>query len=155
MKFYLPPQIKHLLPAFLVFIFLFLLGRHLIIPDTFGDLGHYRAASLEDNADKDLQYAGHETCADCHDDIADGKAAGVHRSVTCETCHGPGLAHTDNMEASSIKVPEGRDHCGLCHGMVTGRDKATITQINLEEHNTENENCTDCHNPHQPWELNE
>ena len=54
----MPPQIKRLLPLFALFIGLFLLVRHLLIPESFGEFGHYRGNSLGENADKPLHYAG-------------------------------------------------------------------------------------------------
>ncbi len=155
MKIYIPPQIKHLLPALLIFIFLFLLGRFLVVPETFGDLGHYRAVSLVDNEGMELKYAGHDACTECHQDIAENKEYDVHSEVTCETCHGPGMAHVMDPEKIDLFKPDGRKFCGLCHAMIPGRNESAIFQVNLEEHYTNKKNCTDCHNPHQPWELKE
>jgi hypothetical protein len=50
MKFYIPPQIPRLALAFGVFITLFLVLRHFLVPETFGEYDHYRAVSLIDNA---------------------------------------------------------------------------------------------------------
>jgi len=47
----MPKQIQRLLIVFAVFISLFLVARHYLVPKTFGDLGHYRADALKDNKD--------------------------------------------------------------------------------------------------------
>ncbi len=155
MKFYFPPQLKHLLPAFLVFILLFLIGRRLVVPDTFYEFGHYRGASLEDNANKEPLYAGHESCRECHSEIAENKEYDVHAEVACETCHGPGLAHVQDPENIHMGKPEGREFCGLCHGLLPGGSRDFVFQVDITEHHMEKKNCTDCHNPHMPWELKE
>lgn len=73
MKFYIPPQLTRLAIAFAIFITLFLLLRKLLIPDTFGQYGHYRGDSLIDNALPEIHYAGQEACLECHQDIEDMK----------------------------------------------------------------------------------
>jgi hypothetical protein len=150
MKLYIPPQLKRLFIAFAIFISLFLLLRHLLKPDTFGQNGFYRAASLVDNAAIPVHYAGHAACLDCHQDIEDMKAQNRHSGISCETCHGPGIKHVESSEAKDIIKPAGREFCGKCHQKNAARQKGVIFQRNLEEHNP-GKNCTECHNPHQPW----
>lgn len=155
MKFYIPPQLKHLLPAFLVFILLFSIGRRAIVPDTYGEYGHYRAASMDEIADTPLNYAGHESCEECHPEIAENKEYDVHSEINCETCHGPGLAHAQNPKDIRIHVPAGREFCGLCHGLIEDGSRDFVNQVDITQHHTERKYCTDCHNPHQPWDLKE
>ena len=90
MKLYIPPQLTRLTLAFAIFISLFLFLRHFLVPDTFGQYGHYRGASLDDNAASEIHYAGQQACLDCHQDIEDLKIQDVHSDIHCETCHGPG-----------------------------------------------------------------
>ena len=100
MKFYIPPQLTRLAIAFAIFISLFLVLRHFLIPDTFGEYGHYRGASLIDNALPEIHYAGQQACFECHQDIEDLKRQDVHSDIHCETCHGPGQKHVLSGEAS-------------------------------------------------------
>lgn len=152
MKFYIPPQIPRLALAFAVFISLFLILRHFLIPETFGEYGHYRGASLIDNARPEIHYAGQQACFKCHQDIEDKKAQDVHSDIHCETCHGPGQKHVISSKAGDILKPSGRVFCGSCHIINAGKQKSTINQIDLDKHNV-GKNCIDCHNPHQPWEM--
>ncbi len=154
MKFYFPPQISRLVVMFAVFIILFLILKHFLTPDTFGDLGHYRAAALEDHENMPLKYASDESCFDCHDDIFEFKKQDMHVDISCETCHGPGLEHVNSMEAADIMVPAGRDFCGRCHYKNAGRPGKVVTQIEPGNHNVD-QDCIECHNSHQPWELKE
>jgi hypothetical protein len=152
MKLYIPPQIPRLALAFAIFITLFLVLRHFLTPATFGEYGHYRGASLADNALPEIHYAGQQACFDCHQDIEDLKAKDVHSELHCETCHGPGQKHVLSGESADILKPSGREFCGLCHAMNAARQKNAVNQIDLNKHNI-GKNCIECHNPHQPWEM--
>lgn len=154
MKYYIPPQIPRLAIAFAIFISLFLVLRHFLVPDTFGEYGHYRGASLIDNSQFELHYAGQEACFDCHQDVEDAKALDVHSDIHCETCHGPGLKHAESMEAVDIIRPTGREFCGKCHAQNAAKRNTAIFQVNLNKHNV-GKNCIECHNPHQPWDMKE
>jgi hypothetical protein len=152
MKFYIPPQIPRLALAFAIFISLFLVARHLLVPDTFGEYGHYRGASLFDNALPEIHYAGQEACFECHPDIQDIKSKDVHSSIHCETCHGPGQKHVISGAVADISKPSGREFCGSCHTPNAAKKKDAVVQVDLNKHNT-GKNCTECHNAHQPWEM--
>jgi hypothetical protein len=152
MKLYIPPQIPRLLLAFTIFILLFLTVRHFLVPDTFGEYGHYRGASLIDNEQAEMHYAGHKACLECHQDIEDIKATDLHSGITCETCHGPGQKHVASGEAGDIFRPGSREDCGICHAVNSAKRKSVIAQIDLNVHNT-GKKCIECHNAHQPWEM--
>ena len=151
----MPKQLKVLLLLFACFITLFIIVRHFLVPDSFGEYGHYRADALIDIAEQELNYAGKEACIDCHSDIYEMLLTDMHAKLSCEVCHGPGLKHADSMEASDISKKSGREFCGLCHAMNPARPLDVVSQVDLNEHNIENKNCIDCHNPHQVWEIKE
>jgi hypothetical protein len=152
MKFYIPPQLPRLGLAFAIFISLFLLLRHLLTPDTFGEYGHYRGASLGDNALPEIHYAGQKACFDCHQDVEDLKNQDVHSDIHCETCHGPGQKHVLSADTADILKPTGREFCGRCHKLNAAKKKDAVFQVDLTKHNVE-KNCTECHNAHQPWKM--
>ena len=151
----MPVQIKRLLIYFTVFIGLIAVSRYLLVPESFGQFGHYRGNSLAENADKPIHYSGAEACNECHDDIMLSKNSDLHADLSCETCHGPGQAHFDDPEAFPVERPSGRDYCTSCHAMNPARNPRVIAQIDPEDHNTDHDECIDCHNPHMPWEMNE
>lgn len=152
MKFYIPPQITRLALAFAIFISIFLVVRHFLVPDTFGQYGHYRGASLIDNALPEIHYSGQQSCFECHQDIEDHKAQDVHSDIHCETCHGPGQKHVVSSKPEDILKPYSREFCGVCHSKNAAKQKNAIFQVDLKEHNVDKK-CIDCHNPHQPWEM--
>jgi hypothetical protein len=148
----MPPQIKRLALLFALFIALFFVVRFLLLPESFGEFGHYRGQSLVENQEVVPKFAGEKACSECHQELADLKASGVHWSVSCETCHGPGLAHVRSTDSiAPVEVPKGREFCALCHLLNAARTRADIVQISLETHQP-GENCTHCHNPHEPWQ---
>jgi len=100
-----------------------------------------------------LNYAGREACAECHEDKTEEMESDMHATISCESCHGPGLAHYDNPDSVRLIVPDERIFCGLCHGLNLTR-KGKIAQVDLNDHNIDKK-CIECHNPHLPWELTE
>jgi hypothetical protein len=154
MKFYIPPQITRLAIVFAIFISLFLLVRHFLVPDTFGEYGHYRGDALIDNALVEIHYSGQQACFECHQDVEDLKTLDVHSEIHCETCHGPGQKHVVSSDPADILKPAGREFCGLCHSKNAARRQDAVFQVDLNEHNV-GKICIECHNPHQPWEMKE
>lgn len=152
MKRYIPPQIPRLALAFAIFITLFLVLRHFLVPDTFGKYGPYRAAAMDDYALLGINYSGQQACFKCHQDVEDLKATDVHSEIHCETCHGPGQRHCEKGDTTGYERPTGKAFCGRCHIINAAKQKNAIIQIDLKEHYVE-KNCTECHNPHKPWEL--
>jgi hypothetical protein len=147
-----PAQLKRLIPLFAIFISLFLLVRHFLIPDSFGQFGHYRGDSLKDIASKETVYSTKQVCTDCHDDILEMLESDAHTELSCLVCHGPGTAHVDDPFEGAIIKENSREYCGRCHNLNAARPAAVIHQVDIHSHNTEFEYCTDCHNPHQPKE---
>ncbi len=148
----MPIQLKRLIPLFIVFIGIFLILRHLLIPDTFGQYGHYRGDALIDNASRNSVHASKEDCFLCHDDIQAIVENDSHAGLSCLICHGPGLEHVDNPEADNILKNSGREFCGKCHHLHAARSADVIIQVDIHTHHTEKDNCIECHNPHEVWE---
>ncbi len=91
---------SHVKRVFALLIIAVMIGfgvRQLLLPDTFGTIGHYRADSLKDYLNLKQVYQSQETCAPCHD-IYDIHEKDVHYDVQCEDCHGPGNIHIAEIE---------------------------------------------------------
>lgn len=146
----MPLYIKRLLIAFAVFILLFLVARHFLRPATFGQYGHFRGASLQENAARQVKHVGAQSCISCHDTIVKLKKSGLHTSLNCEACHGAAYEHVKSPKKCKLNKPKGREFCGICHQQNAARPKDLIKQVDLKKHNTES-NCVECHNPHEPW----
>lgn len=126
---------------------LFLL-RQEFIPETFGDLGHYRAAAVDANAALETRYAGWQMCAMCHPDKVQTKNKSFHKTVSCEACHGPASDHTTNPMQIHPEVPTGREPCLACHSYLASRPTG-FPQIIEGRHNPL-QACTGCHDSHDP-----
>ena len=147
----MPGQIQRLAIVFVLFITAFLVVRKSFIPTTFGEHGHYRNAAVTDIASLPVEYAGHQVCADCHDDITSKKKASFHRNVNCEACHGPAAKHIESFDEDEIvfpEVPRDRGHCILCHEYNQAKPTG-FPQIDPVAHNPMKP-CISCHNPHAP-----
>lgn len=151
----MPLQVKRLLLAFALFIGLMLAMKYFLTPKSWGEFGHYRGLALKEIADKEPKYLGSKSCVSCHDTIATLQMDGEHKSINCETCHGPGYKHNKEPEKNKLGKllgkTGGREFCVKCHAINAARPKNIIKQIDIVEHNQE-EACINCHNPHKPWE---
>lgn len=147
----MPLQLKRVLSLLVGLIIVFLVIRRLLIPDSFGKLGHYRANSLAENEAQVPKYIGSDDCHYCHETEALLLAEGLHSTIACETCHGPGHKHIESNEVSDIIKPSGRDFCGRCHEKNAARPDDIIKQVDISTHHIEENSCTNCHNAHEPW----
>jgi len=144
----MPQQTIRLAIVFLMLGSLLVVARHYLVPKTFGDLGHYRAASIDENASRPLVYAGRDTCGACHPDILELHDAGRHLTVACEVCHGAAAAHVEAPLDVKPPAPRQRGYCPLCHGYDAARPTG-FPQIDPVTHNPV-QPCITCHNPHEP-----
>ena len=151
----MPAQLKRLIPLFAIFIGLFIFVRHFLVPDSFGQFGHYRGNSLQEIASKEMVFASRESCYDCHDDMKARLENNEHSELSCVICHGPGLAHMDDPWDVEIVKMSGREFCGRCHNLNAARQMDVVFQVDIHTHHPEKENCIECHNPHDLWEAME
>jgi DmsE family decaheme c-type cytochrome len=109
-------------------------------------------------------YAGPETCAICHDDVANQLAAtphgrGVFSTLTahgCEACHGPAAPHTEDPE--DLDLRPGIANLGdearrrLCLDCHDGDHSPAGNRMNwaLADHYGAGVQCWDCHGIHTP-----
>ena len=140
----------HLLRFGLLFVFafvVFLMLRHVVVPKSFGQYGHYRGAAIAEIAAKPIHYAGHDACETCHTDVQQVKSSGVHAHVNCEACHGPLSRHAEDPSVQPAKLNTAV-LCVGCHAASAAKP-ATIKQVDAEQHST-GLACETCHKPHSP-----
>ena len=128
---------KHLWRAAVLLAFALVgivVGRHFLIPPSFGQAGYYRYDALFELMAKEPVHGGPDACADCHDDIAAAKASGRHAPVKCEVCHDTLASHVrDGGKIADMRINRSWELCAYCHQKLPGRP-ALVAQVDLLEH---------------------
>jgi hypothetical protein len=143
-----PKQLIPLTVLFAVAVGGLIAARTILVPDSFGEYGHYRGNVVDEIKTQPIVYAGAAACYDCHFEIVEQKAQSHHKNVACEVCHGPAAAHIEAPDEYVPDAPRGRGYCPLCHGYDPSRPSG-FPQIVAERHNP-GKPCMSCHNPHNP-----
>ncbi len=144
----LPPQLVRLLAVTIGIVAIYLVARHFLTPISFGQYGWYRGAAITELASHNRSYAGGAACVECHADQAQQLAAGGHKSLACEVCHGPGQAHADDPDVKPAILHF--RHCVRCHEGSPAKP-AWMKQVEAKTHYA-GDACTECHPPHKPIE---
>jgi len=150
----MPPQIIRLVLLTIGIVCAYFTARYFLTPQSFGQYGHYRGDALQEIAARQPFWAGKAACVECHTDHAEKLAKGEHKTLSCETCHGPGEAHVKNPAEKLPKLDMTKldmSLCVRCHAASPSKPK-WLHQINPHNHYTGNV-CTECHVPHQPNEV--
>ncbi len=145
------PQISRLVIIFGIIIVVFSIVRFVAKPESFYRYGHYRGLALSEISSLPITYADPTLCGECHDVEAEDNRTGVHSSLYCQICHGPGEEHGLDPTDENIIHPHGVDVCRLCH-MPNGARPEEFPQIDFIEH-AEGEVCIDCHLAHNPGDF--
>ncbi len=145
-----------------------LLARQLLLPDSFGAYGHYRAAAIEEETLVPLRYGTNTSCFYCHAWEAKLHQNGRHKTISCEFCHGPWADHVIEQEtgagmvakkSNALPVKKDKDIillCLRCHNTaITARSQEVIKTVAMPDHLKKQDvklthNCTQCHNVHAP-----
>ncbi len=144
----MPQQVPRLLAVFVLAAAGLIGARYYLVPETFGDVGHYRAAAVDSIVAYKKKYAGHQECALCHGPITQRRLSSNHRGVACEVCHGPAADHVAAPMNVKPPAPRERGFCPLCHAYNPSRPTG-FPQIDPVGHNPLTP-CISCHDPHQP-----
>jgi len=107
--------------------------------------------------DEPASYVGGETCAECHDGVAEAMMPTPHgqagfanlTSRGCEACHGPGSKHVDDPEGNSLRVTDKsvREQTQICQSCHDGGAQFFWAG---GVHETRGLTCTTCHSVHHP-----
>jgi hypothetical protein len=145
----IPDQVIRLAVLFAIAGVALLVVRSMLVPKSFGEIGHYRADAVDAIAAQDIKYGGWQLCVECHDTEGEIKAASYHRSLACEVCHGPSYRHATEDPEIEPQMPRKRgEACLYCHSYLASRPTG-FPQIIERLHNPLKP-CISCHNPHDP-----
>jgi hypothetical protein len=136
-------------------------GRHFLVPESFGEQGFYRNDSLAEYKALPVRHGDADSCLSCHKTECDAIKGGKHATVSCQGCHNILSAHAkDNAKIADAPVDKTPSACLLCHGRLRARPE-TFPQIDAMEHLIKNgviskgeaipdEACITCHDVHNP-----
>ena len=133
--------------VFVVIGLVFLGIRALIVPKSFGEYGHYRGNAMAEIAARPVNFAGHQACESCHEDVLDKKKDGRHARVNCEACHGPLAKHADDPSVTPSKL-DTAVLCVRCHEANAAKPTG-FPQVASADHSA-GLPCDTCHQPHSP-----
>ncbi len=143
-----PDQVVRLAIVFLALGAVMIIVRQQFVPESYGELGPYRADAIDTAASLGIKYAGWETCVMCHVEEGEVKTRSYHRTLSCEVCHGAANDHAEDPGVRLPVLPIERDDCLYCHGYLASRPTG-FPQIVEPEHNPRSA-CISCHEPHDP-----
>jgi len=135
------------------------IGRGFLVPKSYGLHGAYRHDNVKEQMEvRAPRHGGVAACGACHAAEAERRAAGAHKTVNCEVCHGPVSRHAaDGKRIAAADVDRSYLLCARCHRKVLARPEK-FPQVVLEQHvkdmgadgPVEGKICLDCHHPHSP-----
>jgi len=145
----IPDQVLRLAVVFILLGAGLVAARIKLVPESFGELGHFRADAIDTAVAVPAKYAGWQVCVECHEDEGEAKNRSYHRTLSCEICHGASLAHAEEPDAVLPVVPRKRGEvCLYCHSYLASRPTG-FPQVIERLHNPVKA-CIECHNPHDP-----
>ena len=156
-------HVKRIVLGLVVFAVFGLLGKMLLTPKSFGTYGHYRADTIEEEAQVEIRYWTNASCFSCHQHEADIHLKGRHKTISCEFCHGPYADHIkDGKKVGTLPVKRGEEIrvlCLRCHNKaIQARPEEVIKTVVMPEH-LESQKvkvthiCNQCHNQHAPLQY--
>ncbi len=144
----IPEQVSRLAIVICALVGIVLLARFVVIPRSLVSTEEHRASAVRRELLKPVKFAGATTCQVCHGEIYGFLRAGYHKTLSCEACHGPAMAHAENPLGVKPPAPRDRKFCPVCHAYDASRPTG-FPQINPTAHNPLKP-CIRCHNPHNP-----
>lgn len=133
--------------------------KHLT-PASMGQYGHYRGDDIEDQKNVPLMLGTNDSCFQCHKPVRTVHKKGVHKTVSCEVCHGSYGSHiADGKKVGTLPVRRGEEItqlCLRCHNqIIQARPRESIRMVGLPEHLEQKKvklthTCDQCHMVHDP-----
>lgn len=146
--------------VFFAIIGIVLLGRVIMLPDSWGEYGYYRGDFIDQEAHKDMKYGTNESCRKCHGEVYELKEHSSHNRLSCEVCHAPVVEHVkEGKKFANMPTKKGEYQISLClkcHQKTIGRpekfpmidQKTHLSEQNVKSTHT----CDQCHTVHAPLE---
>ena len=134
--------------------------KGLLVPESFGLYGSYRADAIDEEAGKPIRHGTNESCYSCHAFEAGIHRAGLHKTISCEFCHGPWADHVDGKKKiGTLPVKKGEEITALClrchNTEIKARPEQVIKTVAMPDHLKSqhvktSHTCNQCHHVHAP-----
>ena len=137
-------------------LFVFLVVRAFLVPESFHKYGFYRGNNVAEQMGLKPVYGKKDACTDCHGDTVKLHAAAKHQSVQCQNCHAPLTRHiVDGEMVELMPIDRSPKLCLRCHRALPSRPKdfpqiIAKDHVGVVEEELEMGACLKCHNAHQP-----
>jgi len=137
-----------------------LLFKQLLLPDSFGEYGYYRADAIKEAALVPIRHGTNTSCFKCHPYEAKIHEKGRHQTISCEFCHGTYADHVaDGKKIGTLPVKKEKEIttlCLRCHNTeIKARKEEVIKTVAMPNHLKDQHvkithNCNQCHHVHAP-----
>lgn len=134
--------------------------KKIMLPETFGLYGPYRADAIAEEAMLPLRHGTNDSCFKCHPYEARIHKAGKHHTISCEFCHGTYADHVaDNKKIGTLPVKKQKEIttlCLRCHNTeIKARKEEVIKTVAMPDHLKNQDvklthTCNQCHHVHAP-----
>ena len=134
--------------------------KGLLVPESFGMYGPYRADAIQEEAVIPIRHGTNASCYSCHGYEAMVHKAGLHKTISCEFCHGPYADHVDGKKKiGTLPVKTGKEIttlCLRCHNTeIKARPETVIKTVAMPDHLKSqhvktSHTCNQCHHVHAP-----
>jgi len=153
-------HVKRIILGLVIFAVVGFFGRKLLVPESFGIYGHYRADTIQEEADREIRHWTNAACLSCHPYEKKIHLEGKHKTISCEFCHGTYADHIENgKKIGSLPVKKNEDItilCLRCHNRaIQARPKEVIKTVIMPDHLESQKvkvthTCNQCHHVHAP-----
>ncbi len=161
---------KYLLKVIVILVIIIVFGTILKIiftPKDFGNHGSlfykfYRLSAIDDELKRPIKHYTNSSCIKCHPVESNMQLSSVHKTVSCEFCHGTGASHINLKgkyvgKAIVVKGKELISQCLRCHnGKIIARKIRKVVKTIIYPDHLKNmkvklsHSCDQCHVVHAP-----
>lgn len=129
--------------------------KSLATPASWNYVVWYRGDNQEDMKKLPLIHGGNDSCQSCHEEEHESVSEFEHKTLNCESCHGPLTDHVqgDKKIADAILMDDSNWQCMNCHRELISRPEGFPQFTNeVKRHKTMQEGslCLKCHEGHDP-----
>ena len=161
---------KYLIRVILILAIIIIIGgiaKFIFTPKDFGNHGSlfykfYRLSAIDDELKRPIKHFTNSSCIKCHPNESKMQLFSVHKSVSCEFCHGAAASHIDENgkyigKAIVVKKKDLINQCLRCHnGIIPARKIRNVVKTILYPDHLRNikvslsHTCDQCHIVHAP-----